>query len=170
MSNDSPFTRNRDIGHLSWVPLFRLEVEVDYENAVHVRDSPDGGRSLFPITGGSFTGDHIRGEVLPGGCDWIHWRSKSDGAWMIDVRLMMRADDGETIAMEYRGISWADASTMERFLRRDPLDFHEVYGRTAVRFQTDADGNYGWLNNTIAVANGMRRPGTGPLYHVFAIT
>ena len=170
MSNDGPFARNQDIGQLTWEPLFQLEVEVDYDNAVHVPGSPDGGRSLFPITGGSFTGDHIRGEVLPGGCDWVHRRSNSDGAFLIDVRLMMRTTDGEVIAMEYRGMSWADPPTMDRFLRRNPLDFHEVYGRTAVRFQTDADGSYGWLNHTIAVANGMRRPGTGPLYHVFAIT
>lgn len=170
MSSDSPFLRNSRIEVLAWESLFRLEVEVDYENAVHVQDSPDGGRSLFPITGGTFSGTHLKGEVLPGGCDWIHWRSKSDGAWLIDVRLMMRTYDGEAIAMEYRGMSWADAATMDRFLRRDALDFHEVYGRTAVRFQAAEAGSYGWLNHTLAVANGKRRPGTGPLYHVFAIT
>lgn len=165
----NPFSRNSDIATLAWAPLFVLEVDVDYGSAVHVRGTPSGGRSLFPIIGGSFEGEHLSGRLLPGGCDWINWRSRSDGAWIIDVRLMMQADGGELIAMQYQGMSWAAPDVMERFLSRAPVDFAEVYGRTHVRFECDDAGSFGWMNHTIAVANGMRRPDNGPLYHVFAI-
>ncbi|HEY7027624.1 MAG TPA: DUF3237 family protein, partial [Gemmatimonadales bacterium] len=36
---------------------------------------PRGGRVTFPITGGSFEGERLRGRVLPGGDDWTVKRS-----------------------------------------------------------------------------------------------
>jgi len=36
---------------------------------------PHGRRVTFPITGGSFEGDRLRGKVLPGGSDWTVKRS-----------------------------------------------------------------------------------------------
>jgi len=32
---------------------------------------PQGTRLIFPITGGRFDGDRLRGKVLPGGDDWV---------------------------------------------------------------------------------------------------
>jgi hypothetical protein len=32
---------------------------------------PRGTRLTFPITGGVFDGDRLRGKVLPGGDDWV---------------------------------------------------------------------------------------------------
>jgi hypothetical protein len=158
---------NPTIETLRSEPLFVLDLLVGYERALHFEDAPAGGRSLFPVDGGHFEGDRLRGRVESGGVDWVQWRS--DGAMLIDVRLMLRTDDDALIAMSYVGLSYAEPEIMELFKRREPLEFRDVYARTTPRFET-GDSRYSWLNRVIAVANGMRRAGQGPVYHVFAIT
>jgi hypothetical protein len=37
----------------------------------NIGPGPRGTRLAFPITGGSFEGDRLRGKVLPGGGDWV---------------------------------------------------------------------------------------------------
>lgn len=143
-----------------------MNLAVAYDKAQHVPGAPAGDRSLFPVTGGSFEGARLRGVVEPGGMDWV--RLRHDGVWQIDVRFVMRTDDGAAIATEYSGLTYAEPDMMERFLRREAYEFHEVYSRTALRFET-GDARYAWLNHTFAVANGMRTTGPGPVYHVFAL-
>jgi hypothetical protein len=152
---------------LRWNPLFVMRLKVGYDRAYHIGHGPAGGRSMFPVDGGTFEGDRLRGTVNPDGADWVQWRP--DGAFMIDVRLTMMTHDGAPIAMSYVGMSYADPATMERFKRRENLAFKDVYARTTPRFET-ADPRYAWLNTIVSVANGMRTPPPGgPLYHVFEI-
>jgi len=152
---------------LRWRPLFVMRLIVGYDRAYHIGSAPSGGRSMFPVDGGRFEGDRLRGAVNPDGADWVQWRS--DGAFMIDVRLTLMTDDGAPIAMSYVGIAHANPATMERFKRRENLAFSDIYTRTTLRFET-ADSRYYWLNAIVAVANGMRTPPpNGPLYHVFEI-
>ena len=47
------------------------------------------------------------------------------------------------------------------------LSFEETYLHTTPRFET-GDARYAWLNDIIAVTNGVRSS-TGGIYHVFAI-
>jgi Protein of unknown function (DUF3237) len=152
---------------LRWKPLFVMRLKVGYERAYHIGQGPGGGRSMFPVDGGHFEGERLAGTVNPDGADWVQWRS--DGAFMIDVRLTMTTNDGAPIAMSYVGIAYADAAIMERFKRRENLAFQDIYTRTTPRFET-ADPRYAWLNRIVSVANGMRTPPPGgPLYHVFEI-
>jgi hypothetical protein len=157
---------NDDIDVLTWAPLTAIQFVVDYDGARHVEAGPAGGRSLFPVTGGSFEG-RISGTVEPHGADWVQWRP--DGVMQIDVRVMLRTHDDALIAMTYTGLTYAEPEVMQRFLKREPYEFGEAYSRVTPRFET-GDERYTWLNRTIAVANGMRTPGVGPIYRVFAIT
>ena len=53
-----------------------------------VHDIGDGGRGqrmIVEVTGGTFEGPHLRGQVLPFGADWVVTRS--DGVWALDVRI-----------------------------------------------------------------------------------
>jgi len=62
---------------------------------------PHGTRVTFPITGGSFEGDRLRGKVLPGGDDWTVRRS--DGVIELDLRITLETD-GALIHMTFEGI------------------------------------------------------------------
>ena len=63
---------------------------------------PHGTRVTFPITGGSFEGDRLRGKVLPGGDDWTVKRA--DGVIELDLRITLETDDGALIYMTFEGI------------------------------------------------------------------
>lgn len=154
------------IDQLRWSHLFEIDFVVDYDAVVHVEDTPDGIRSLFPVRGGTFRGERLSGTVLDHGSDFVRWRH--DGAMLIDVRTMLRTDDDQLIAMHYTGISYGEPEAMERFKRREAISFTDVYSRTTPRFETGSE-KYAWLNRRIFVANGMRTTGAGPKYHVFSI-
>src|SRR5215813_4435113 len=51
----------------------------------NVGAGPHGTRVTFPITGGSFEGERLRGKVLAGGDDWTIKRS--DGVIELDLRI-----------------------------------------------------------------------------------
>ena len=63
---------------------------------------PHGTRVTFPITGGSFEGDRLRGKVLPGGDDWTIKRP--DGVMDLDLRITLETDDGALVHMTFEGI------------------------------------------------------------------
>ncbi|TMB18586.1 MAG: DUF3237 domain-containing protein [Deltaproteobacteria bacterium] len=63
---------------------------------------PHGTRVTFPIVGGSFEGDRLRGTVLPGGDDWTIKRP--DGIIDLDLRVTLETDDGALIHMTFEGM------------------------------------------------------------------
>jgi len=99
---------------------------------------PRGTRMTFPITGGSFDGDRLRGKVLPGGGDWVIKRA--DGVLELDLRITLQTDDGAFVHMTFEGI-------------RDDAAAGAPYFRTLPRFET-ADAKYAFLNRLLAVGIG----------------
>ncbi|MBY8822629.1 DUF3237 domain-containing protein [Sphingomonas colocasiae] len=149
---------------LAWEPLFVLRLDVDYAAAQSI--GGDDRLGIFPVRGGTFEGAKLRGRVLPDGADWVTWRP--DGTMNIDVRTSLETEDGARIAMHYTGIAVPTSpAAVERFRRREPGPYEDLYLHTTPRFVTDHP-DYAWLNHVIAVTNGMRSP-DGPVYHVFAI-
>ena len=98
-----------------------------------------GARHIYNVTGGTFSGPKMSGEILPGGGDWL--RRRPDGVSELDVRATLKTDDGELIYVQYRGIV-------------APRD-GGVYFRTTPVFETGSE-KYGWLNNIVSV--GVNRP------------
>ena len=127
--------------------------------------TPHGNRRIVPVTGGTFAGPKLKGEVLPGGGDWL--RIRSDGARELDVRMTLRTDDGHLIYLSYRGIITASPEVMQRRDRGEAVDPSEIYFRTTPVFETGSE-KYGWLNRTVAVGVGKRTP-TAVEYTVYAV-
>ena len=72
------------------------------------------------------------------------------------------------LAMHYEGIAVPTSpEAAERFRNREPGPYSDLYLHTTPRFVT-AHPDYAWLNDVIAVTNGMRTP-EGPRYHVFEV-
>ena len=99
---------------------------------------PRGTRLTFPITGGSFEGDRLRGKVLPGGGDWVVQRP--DGILELDLRITLETDDRALVHMTFEGI-------------RDDRAPGTPYFRTLPRFET-AEAKYSFLNRLLAVGTG----------------
>jgi hypothetical protein len=120
--------------------LLRLATSATQE----VGSTPHGTLSIFPVTGGSFEGDRLRGKVLAGGGDWA--TARADGTLELDLRVTLETDDGALIYMTFTGV------------RHDA----EHYFRTLPRFETAAP-KYAFLNRLLAVGSGEIRA-DGPVH------
>ncbi len=143
-----------------------FESSADLEAAQEIGATPHGTRRIISVTGGSFAGPKLQGEVLPGGGDWLLVRP--DGAFELDVRATLRTDDGHLIYTYYRGILHAPPEIMQRMRQGErDIDPSEYYFRTTPVFETGSE-QYDWLNRIVSVGIG-RRTATGVAYTVYAI-
>ncbi|GAA3108429.1 hypothetical protein GCM10010520_61250 [Rhizobium viscosum] len=134
--------------------------------ALELGRTPAGSRRIFPVSGGHFRGERLKGEVSPLiGSDLLLGRA--DGTFQQDVRLLLNADDGGLILMTYRGVRRSSQSVDERLAKGEAVDPSEYYLRTTPYFETAAP-QHAWLNQIVAVAQGGRRA-DGVEYDVFEI-
>ena len=124
-------------------PLMRLRLTVAATEDLGL--TPYGHLTIFPITGGSFEGERLRGIVL-GGADWV--TAAADGTFELDLRLTLETDDGALIHVTFAGM-------------RDDANH---YFRTLPRFET-AVPKYSFLNRLLAVGIGDRRR-EGPVHTI----
>jgi hypothetical protein len=106
--------------------------------------TPHGTLSIFPVTGGVFDGERLRGKVLAGGGDWVV--ARANGTFELDLRVTLETDDGALIHMTFNGV-------------RDDAN---QYFRTLPRFETAAP-KYAFLNRLLAVGVGEIGP-DGPVH------
>lgn len=125
-----------------------LDLAVDLEPARSF-DTPLGVRMTLPAAGGSFEGPRLRGELMPGGGDWV--LAGSDGIGRLDVRATLRTDDGALIHLTARGKASVSPEWMERLAAGARVPFGQSYIRTTPEFET-GDERYEWLNELVVVA------------------
>ena len=145
-------------------PLFDITLQVP--TVLDLGDTPLGRRRIATVTGGEFRGERLRGSVVgaPAG-DWLLQRH--DGATVLDVRLLLRTDDGEHIYMSYRGVRHGPPEVMARLAAGAVVDPETYYFRIVPVFET-ASKKYDWMNRIVAVGTGRREP-TGPVYSVHEV-
>lgn len=144
-------------------PLFHISIEPDEYQIVG--DTHLGERWTVPIKSGFFEGDRLKGTILPGGSDWIIRRA--DGVLQLNVRITLKTDTGDLIAMRYRGLRHGPADMHAKADRGETVDWQNYYFRTAIEFET-ASSDYAWMNNIFAIGVGYREPG-GPRYYVHEV-
>jgi hypothetical protein len=127
--------------------LFDMDVEVEPAQAIA---TPVGARMTFIARGGTLEGPRIKGEVLPGGGDWLI--VGTDLIARVDVRATIRTDDGALIHYETRGVIDVPADGLERLAAGERLPFEETYARTTPKFET-SDERYSWLNGIVAISH-----------------
>lgn len=134
--------------------LFTVTAHTREKEPVLIPDGPNGTRVIVTAMSGTFEGPRLRGVVADAaGGDWVLVRAS--GALRLDVRLVLRTDDGAAILMTYSGFGQrqADGSAILR---------------TAPQFET-GDPRYSWLNDIQAAAHGVSAGGS-VTYDVYALT
>ena len=144
-------------------PLFTMKLQVS--DLQPVGEAPGGKRVVGVVAGGTFEGERMKGTILPGGSDWIIVRA--DGAFTLDVRLVLKTDDGALIGMTYKGLRHGSPDVLAKVAKGEPVDPALLYFRTAVFFETAAP-KYDWINRIIALGVGHRPP-EGPVYEMFEL-
>ena len=144
---------------------FLMQLSAELDDAQVLGDVPLGTRRIMYMKRGAFAGPRLKGEVLPGGGDWVLLRA--DGAAELDIRLTLRTDDGNLIYTTCGGIFDVTPELRRRILEGEDIDPSEYYFRTTLAFETGA-GSYRWLNRLVAVGVG-RRTAAGMVTDIFAV-
>jgi hypothetical protein len=141
-------------------------VSVRLDPILDLGDTQWGRRRVVNIVGGSFRGDRLTGEVLPGGADWqvVH----ADGAITVDTRYTLRTHDGAVIYLQTTGYRTGSAEVLARLGAGEAVDPSEYYFRLFCRFETGAP-EYTWLNTSVVVASAARRR-TEVVYDAYLVT
>jgi Protein of unknown function (DUF3237) len=139
--NELPLLGELPVEHL-------CDLSVDLEPAQLI-GTPLGARMTFIVKRGLVEGPRIKGELLPGGGDWLLVGTDSIGR--VDVRATVRTDDDALIHYESRGVIKIPPDGLERLANGERLPFSETYVRTTPKFET-ADERYAWLNELVVVA------------------
>ena len=138
---------------LNLEPLMRVAADVG--EVISLGAAAGGERRVVAITGGTFTGKELSGEVLSGGADWqVKWE---DGTLSIDAHYALCEHGGALIEVRSQGLRTAAPAVLERLARGEEVDPREYCFRTAMRFTT-GDARLAWLNRILAVATAARRP------------
>ena len=144
---------------------YLMQLSAELTDGQFLADTPLGTRRFMYFKGGSFSGPRLKGEVLPGGGDWVLLRR--DGVAELDIRLTLRTVDGQLIYMRCDGIFDIAPEVRQRVMQGEEVDPSEYYFRTAPLFETGSE-KYGWLNRLLAAGVGRRTP-AGMVTEIFAV-
>ncbi len=144
-------------------PLFVMRLDV--RKLLIVGASPGAFRRIGIVTGGSFEGERLSGEVLDGGSDWQTVRK--DGATILNVRLVLETVDNALICMTYQGLRHGPSDVIDRMERGEVVDPASYYFRISPLFETSAP-KYDWINRIVGIGIGHRQA-DGPIYSVFEV-
>ena len=130
-----------------------FEIRATLAAPIVVGDVPEGKRRVVPVTGGTFSGPRLRGNLLPGGADWQYLRP--DGVMMVEAQYLLRTDDDTVIQVNNRGMRHGPDDVMRRLAAGEAVDAAEYYFRATPRLCAPV-GPYDWLNRRIFLCTGAR--------------
>jgi len=112
-----------------------FDANVTIGSLLNFGKSKYGERRIIPITGGTFKGPDIEGEVLPGGADWQ--LTRPDGDVELYARYTLKTNDGALIQVQ------------NRVLFHMPKDGKPPYSRSVIDFEAPSESPHAWLNHAI---------------------
>lgn len=121
---------------------FALQLRVTLGETYSVGLSQHGRRTVIPITGGTFEGPLLKGEILNGGADYQ--LSNVEGRTELEAIYSIKTDDGVYIHIRNRGIIASG---------KDEQGNPSFYFKAAPQFEAPVDSRYAWLNNSLFVCS-----------------
>lgn len=116
---------------------FMWDAKVKITGMINVGESKRGVRRVIPITGGTFSGPKIKGEVLSGDEDWQLVRP--DGDTELYARYLLKTDDGHVIQVINNALIHTDAKTKA------------FYCKSVLDLEAPQDSPYDYLNHAIFI-------------------
>jgi hypothetical protein len=113
------------------------DAKVKISSMLMLGESKLGVRRIIPITGGTFEGPNIKGEVLPIGADWQTVRT--DGDTELNARYLLKTNDGHMIQV------------INKVLMHTPPRGSNtgMYIKSVVDLEAPANSPYSHLNHAI---------------------
>jgi hypothetical protein len=131
---------------------FLMAISAEVGELVTMGAAPLGERRVVYITGGTFAGPGLRGDVLAG-ADWQI--ARRDGALELDARYALKEERGGIVQVISQGMRHGPAEVLARLARGEAVDPASYFFRTFMRFETGAP-ELAFLNTTMALATAAR--------------
>jgi Protein of unknown function (DUF3237) len=130
-----------------------MSISAEVGDLVSMGAAPLGERRVVTITGGTFEGPLLRGDIL-GGADWQI--ARRDGVIELDARYALREARGGLVQVVSQGFRHGPPEVLARLAAGEDVDPGSYFFRTFMRFETGAV-ELAFLNRTMAVATARRR-------------
>jgi hypothetical protein len=144
--------------------VYRLEATLG--QPLDLGETPQGHRRIVPLTGGTFTGPELHGQLLPGAsADWQ--TVLPDGTALGDIRYTLQTDAGELLYVQSRGVRHGSAEVLARLARGEDVDASEYTFRTSTKIETAAR-QLDWLNKGVFISVGARLQ-QGVIYDTYLV-
>jgi hypothetical protein len=144
--------------------IYRLDATLG--DALDLGDFPQGHRRIVPLTGGTFTGPELSGELVPGAsADWQ--TVLPDGTALGDIRYTLRTGGGDLLYVQSRSVRHGSAEVLARLGRGEDVDPTEYTFRTATQIETAAPA-LDWLNKGVFISVAGRQAG-GVIYETYLV-
>lgn len=129
----------------------KLEKLFDFEivqtEDVELAGASGGDLLISPTSGGTFSGDRMRGTMMPIGLGTTRTRGREN-----DIRseTLLRTEDGCDIWMSMEAIFDVDPDIEAKLIAGEQVNPDSYYYRGIIRFETGAE-KYRWLERKICV-------------------
>ncbi|KAK2608780.1 hypothetical protein QQS21_002637 [Conoideocrella luteorostrata] len=140
---------------------FAFHLECDMEPIRDIGHGPHGNRKVVMFRGGRFEGPKIRGEVMPGGGDWMIVRNHGETDQLqtahLNTRYNLVTHDGATIYAQTTGTRTGKRELLERLSKEEGADItaDQFKMRLHITLET-GDPRYEWVNDAVFVASAGR--------------
>jgi hypothetical protein len=132
---------------------YLMSISAEVGELTSMGAAPLGERRLVTITGGTFAGPLLRGDIV-GGADWQI--ARRDGVIELDARYALKEARGGLIQVVSQGFRHGPPEVLARLAAGEEVDPESYFFRTFMRFETGA-AELAFLNRTMAVATAQRR-------------
>lgn len=144
--------------------VYRLEAAVG--DPLELGDVAPGRRRIVPLTGGTFSGPEISGQLLAGAsADWQI--VLADGTALGDIRYTLRTNRGDLLYVQSRSVRHGSAEILARLGRGENVDAGEYTFRASTQIETAAP-DLDWLNKGVFISVGGRRA-AGVTYETYLV-
>jgi hypothetical protein len=123
--------------------------EVKQQNDILINDAFQNEFLISPTAGGFFKGEKLSGTVECVGAGYTLTRPPDRND--IQMKLLLRTDDGENIFMSSEGTLFLDPALEKRLIAGDSVPAADYYYRFHLTFDTGSS-KYGWLNGKCCFA------------------
>lgn len=131
-------------------------IDVDVDPPITVGTTVDGVRRVVPIRGGRVHGPAITGRVLNAGADFQQY-PVDDVAYLV-ADYVLELDDGHHVLLQNRALRTGEPDDLRRVMAGETVDPTRIYFRCVPRLTADEAGPYAWMNRTLFIGTGERRP------------
>lgn len=133
---------------------FVCELKVTIGEIRTLGTTAHGTRKIIPITGGTFSGGRLKGEVLAGGADY-QFENLEATRTEIEAIYTIKTDDGVLIHIRNEGVVYKSPALLASLKSGNNVDWSAVYFRAAPKFEAPIDSKYNWLNNAIFICKAV---------------